>query len=261
MPLMAKVYTTEITSAEIASDNPIHQRVFKAYVIARDYVSGELLEVGCGEGRGIEMLEPLVDHYTAIDKIAEAINVLKEKHPQSSFYVSNIPPFHDLGNDTYDSVVSFQVIEHIRDDLFFLQEIHRVLKPGGIALLTTPNRRMSLTRNPWHVREYLAGELRALASKVFSDVTLKGIGGNEKVMKYYNDNKASVRRFTRWDILNLQYRLPATVLRIPYEILNRWNRNKLQHSDNALVSAIHHNDYLLTDDAETALDLLLIVRK
>src|SRR5690606_22611315 len=96
---------------------------------------------------------------------------LKEKHPQSSFYVSNIPPFHDLGNDTYDSVVSFQVIEHIRDDLFFLQEIHRVLKPGGIALLTTPNRRMSLTRTPWHVREYLPGELRALASKVFSDVT------------------------------------------------------------------------------------------
>ena len=258
---MAKVYTTEITSEKIASDNPIHQRLFKAYVIAEDYVQGELLEVGCGEGRGIGLLESRVNHYTAIDKIEEAINVLKEKHPESTFFVSNIPPFQDLQNDTYDSVVSFQVIEHIRDDLFFLQEIHRVLKPGGIALLTTPNRRMSLTRNPWHVREYLAEELRALASRVFCEVTMKGITGNEKVMKYYNDNKASVRRFTRWDILNLQYRLPAALLRIPYEILNRWNRNKLQDQDNKLVSDIRHQDYLLTDDAEDALDLLLIVRK
>ena len=258
---MAKVYTTEITSEKIASDNPIHQRLFKAYVIAEDYVQGELLEVGCGEGRGIGLLESRVNHYTAIDKIEEAINVLREKHTESTFFVSNIPPFQHLRNDTYDSVVSFQVIEHIRDDLSFLQEIHRVLKPGGVALLTTPNRRMSLTRNPWHVREYLAEELRALASRVFCEVTMKGITGNEKVMKYYNDNKASVRRFTRWDILNLQYRLPAALLRIPYEILNRWNRNKLQDQDNKLVSDIRHQDYLLTDDAEDALDLLLIVRK
>jgi len=258
---MAKVYTTEITSEKIASDNPIHQRLFKAYVIAKDYVQGELLEVGCGEGRGIGLLEPLVDHYTAIDKIEAAINVLKEKHPESTFFVSNIPPFQHLESDTYDSLVSFQVIEHIRDDLFFLQEIHRVLKPGGIALLTTPNRRMSLTRNPWHIREYLPEELRTLASGVFPEVTIKGIEGNEKVMRYYNDNKASVRRFTRWDILNLQYRLPAALLRIPYEMLNRWNRNKLQNQNNKLVSDIRHQDYLLTDDAKNALDLLLIVRK
>lgn len=258
---MAKVYTTEITSEQIASDNPIHQRLFKAYVIAEDYVRGELLEVGCGEGRGIDLLEPLVGHYTAIDKIEDAINKLKEKHPKSTFFVSNIPPFQHLQNDTYDTVVCFQVIEHIRNDFFFLQEIHRVLKPGGIALLTTPNRRMSLTRNPWHIREYLPEELRALASRVFREVTLKGIGGNEKVMKYYNDNKASVRRFTRWDILNLQHRLPAALLRIPYEILNRWNRNKLQDSNNELVSDIHHQDYILVDDMEDALDLLLIVRK
>lgn len=258
---MAKVYTTEITSEKIASDNPIHQRLFKAYVIAQDYVRGELLEVGCGEGRGIALLEPLVSHYTAIDKIEEVINVLKEKHPGSTFLVSNIPPFQHLPNDAYDTVVSFQVIEHIPNDLYFLQEIHRVLKPGGTALLTTPNRRMSLTRNPWHIREYLPEELRNLASRVFREVTLKGISGNEKVMKYYNDNKDSVRRITRWDIFNLQYRLPAALLRIPYEILNRWNRNKLQGRDNKLVSGISHQDYLLTDDAQDALDLLLIVKK
>ena len=90
---------------------------------------------------------------------------------------------------------------------------------------------------------------------------MKGITGNAKVMDYYEQNKKAVRRITRFDFLNLQYRLPAALLRIPYEILNRWNRNKLQAGDDVLVKNILHQDYLVVDDATHALDLLLIVRK
>ena len=257
---MAKIYTTEITSDNIPSDNPLHQRLFKAYVVAEDYVQGNLLEVGCGEGRGVELMLKKVLQFTAIDKIEEALQVLREKFPQGKFISMNIPPF-DLQSDTYDCVVSFQVIEHIQNDVLFLKEIHRVLKPGGIALLTTPNRKMSLTRNPWHIREYLAHELKEIASKIFSSAEMKGITGNNKVMEYYEQNKKSVQRITRWDILNLQHNLPAWMLRIPYELLNRLNRNKLQEGDTTLVSSIHHQDYHVTDKADEALDLLLIVRK
>jgi 2-polyprenyl-3-methyl-5-hydroxy-6-metoxy-1,4-benzoquinol methylase len=258
---MAKVYTTEITSEEIVSDNPIHQRLFKAYVVAKDYVKGDVLEVGCGEGRGVSTLMQHATSFTAVDKINEVIVDLQQKHPQGKFISMNIPPLGGLKDNTYDSIVSFQVIEHIENDFLYLKEIHRVLKPGGIALLTTPNRKMSLSRNPWHIREYLAGELTALAQKIFSNVEMKGITGNDKVMSYYEQNKKSVQRITRWDILNLQYRLPAALLRMPYEILNRWNRNKLQSTDDKLVTDIHHEDYIVVDDASNALDLLLIVRK
>src|SRR5690349_17873083 len=120
---------------------------------------------------------------------------------------------------------------------------------------------MSLSRNPWHIREYLPDELKKLAQKIFSQVEMKGITGNQKVMEYYEQNKKSVERVTRWDFLKLQYRLPASLLKIPYEILNRWNRNKLQSTDNALVRNIKHEDYVVVDDASNALDLLLIVRK
>jgi len=258
---MAKVYTTEITSEQIASDNPIHQRLYKAYVVAREYVSGDMLEVGCGEGRGIETLLPLVKSFTAVDKIKPAIDELQLKFPAGKFISMNIPPLSGLADNAYDRIVSFQVIEHIENDFLFLKEIHRVLKPGGIALLTTPNRKMSLSRNPWHVREYLPHELKTLAEKIFPHAEMKGITGNKKVMEYYEQNKKSVQRITRFDILNLQYRMPASLLRIPYEILNRWNRNKLQSSDNNLVTNIHHEDYLVVNDATDALDLLLIVRK
>jgi 2-polyprenyl-3-methyl-5-hydroxy-6-metoxy-1,4-benzoquinol methylase len=258
---MAKVFTTEITSDLIASDNPIHQRLFKAYVVAKDYVYGEVLEVGCGEGRGVGTLIEKAASFTAVDKIKPVIDELQKKYPAGKFISMNIPPLAGLNDNSYDSIVSFQVIEHIENDELFLKEIHRVLKPGGVAMLTTPNRKMSLSRNPWHIREYLSTELEALARKIFPGVEMKGITGNEKVMAYYLENKKSVERFTRWDILRLQYWLPATLLKIPYEILNRWNRNKLQASDNKLVSDIKHEDYVVVGNAADALDLLLIVRK
>jgi hypothetical protein len=55
--------------------------------------------------------------------------------------------------------------------------------------------------------------------------------------------------------------LPAPLLRIPYDILNRINRNKLNNSNAGLVNEISQEDYLLTDDADAALDLFLVVTK
>jgi hypothetical protein len=115
--------------------------------------------------------------------------------------------------------------------------------------------------NPWHIREYLSDELLTIAKGIFGQVEMKGITGNEKVMTYYEENRKAVNRITRFDIFDLQYRLPASILRIPYEILNRWNRNKLQAADLQLVTNINHDDYIVTNDASSALDLLLIARK
>jgi len=258
---MSKVYTTEITSESIVSDNPIHQRLLKAYVIAEDYVVGDVLEVGCGEGRGIDRILKKAKSYTAIDKIEPIIEGLRKKYPMGRFFSGNIPPFPDLQDNSFDRVFSFQVIEHIENDDLFLKEIHRVLKPGGIALLTTPNRIKSLSRNPWHIREYTSDELARLAKRHFLYVEMKGIAGNEKVLQYYQRNKKSVERVTRFDIFDLQHRLPAALLRVPYELLNRWNRNKLKDDGDELVRSIAHEDYLVTDHAGEALDLFLIVKK
>ncbi len=258
---MSAVYTTEIASDSVASDNPIHQRLLKAYVLAAGYVQGNLLEVGCGEGRGIDWLLPKITSYSAIDKIASVVQKLQLKYPLAKFIAGNIPPLTSYADNSFDCVVSFQVIEHIQDDHLFLKEINRILKPGGFALITTPNRPLSLSRNPWHIREYTAIDLTELAKKYFSFVEMKGIAGNEKVMEYYGQNRKSVQRMMRWDIFNLQYKLPASVLRIPYEFLNRLNRNKLKDKADELVISIRHEDYLLVDDATLALDLFLLAKK
>ncbi|MDL5050864.1 class I SAM-dependent methyltransferase [Oscillatoria amoena NRMC-F 0135] len=258
---MPKIYTTEITSETLPSDNPIHQRLFKAYVAALDDVCGNVLEIGCGEGRGVELILQKADRFTAVDKIEEALAGLREKFPQAKFVAMNLPPLTGLPDNSFDCVISFQVIEHIKDDRLFLHEVNRVLKPGGVALITTPNRKLSLTRNPWHVREYLAYELKELAEGVFTHVELNGITGNEKVMAYYEQNRKAVERITRWDVLNLQHNLPAWMLRLPYELLNRLNRNNLQAANTSMVTSITHADYRVTDKADDALDLFLIARK
>ncbi len=258
---MAHVFTTEITSDHLPSDNPLHQRLLKAYVAVENDIKGDVLEVGCGEGRGIDRLMKNAASYTAIDKIEGIIESLRAKYPGASFISGNIPPLHGLPDNSYDTVVSFQVIEHIADDRAFLKEIHRVLKPGGKAFITTPNREMTLTRNPWHIREYTADELTQLARSVFATAKMKGIGGDEQVMQYYFQNKRAVDRIVRFDLLNLQHRLPASWLKVPYEILNRWNRNKLKAADNTLVANISHKNYLVVEDATKALDLFLQVTK
>ena len=255
------IYTTEITSDTIGSDNPIHQRLIKAYYLALPHITGDLLEVGCGEGRGIELLKPACKRYVAIDKIGSVLDKLSIDHPTVEFTQMTIPPMSELPDNTFDRVVSFQVIEHIKDDLTFLKEIKRVLKPSGLALITTPNIRFTLTRNPWHQREYQSLELRQLAERVFDNVEVKGIAGNQKVMKYYHQNKQSVARITRFDVFNLQYRLPAGLLRLPYDILNRLNRRRLQEQEKTLVSEITHEDYVLVEDGEEGLDLFCLLTK
>jgi SAM-dependent methyltransferase len=255
------VYTTEIASSSLASDNPIHQRLLKAYYLAQPYIHGKVLEIGCGEGRGIDLLAPIAEEFMAIDKIGAVIESLAAKYPAYEFRQVSIPPFSGIPSNSYDVVVSFQVIEHIREDKYYLQEIFRVLKPGGKAILTTPNICKTLTRNPWHVREYTAEQLTALAQEVFDAVEMKGVAGSAKVMEYWQRNKESVQKITRFDVFNLQYRFPAWILRLPYDLLNRLNRNKLKATNDQLVMSIGQEDYFLSEEASESLDLFLVVQK
>ena len=255
------IYTTEITSDKIASDNPLHHRLLSAYVFAEKYINGDVLELGCGEGRGIDIILKKSKSFTAIDKISEVTERLSRKYKNERFISSSFPPLINIEDNSFDTIVTFQVIEHINNDNLFVEEIYRILRPGGKALITTPNIEMTLTRNPWHIREYTSRQLKDLAAKCFTEITMKGITGNDKIKKYYEENKKSVSKFKRLDILNLEKKLPNFLYKIPYEILNRMNRNKLQANDKSLVSSISTNDYSLQDDNPKNLDLFLILEK
>ena len=251
---MGRLATAERVSVE-ASDNFVFQRSILAYHAAAQRISGDVLEIGTGSGYGIEVVAPKARHFVTIDKHTPAISL-----EGVEFHQATVPPLA-FPDESFDFVISFQVIEHIEDDHQFVREIHRVLRPGGKFIVTTPNAPMSLTRNPWHVREYTSEELCALLKESFCEVEQLGVSGNEQVMAYYEKNRESVRRITRFDVLDLQHRLPRWMLQIPYDILNRMNRRKLLHSNQKLTSSIRMKDYHVDEVEKESFDLFFVAQK
>ena len=249
--------TAERSSGLDSSEHVIFNRCLFAYEAAKGMIRGNVIELGSGEGYGIRILAPEAGHYLAIDKF----DSLLPDAANDEFRKILLPSLKGIADNSFDFAVTFQVIEHIKNDRDFLKEIHRVLKPGGKLLLSTPNRLMSLTRNPWHIREYTASELKNLVLRFFSSAEMKGVFGNEKVMEYHLKNKASVQRITRFDILKLQYRLPRQLLQIPYDLLNRLNRRKLLDENKGLVSQVGTDDFSLRDASDSCFDLFVIAEK
>lgn len=253
-----KIQTAERVSQNDISDNYVYQRSVLAYVEAANLINGDVLEIGTGSGYGIEMLSKKAKSFLTIDKFASQVGTeMSQKLENVEFKQMNVPPLSGLPDNHFDFVVSFQVIEHIKKDKEFVKEIHRVLKKGGKFIVTTPNKKMSLTRNPWHIREYTVNELTSLLSNEFTSVESKGVFGNEVVMQYFEKNKANVQRIMRFDILNLQYNLPRQILQVPYDIMNRRNRNKLSDSG----SHIKMEDYFISDAKDDCIDLFYIAEK
>ena len=74
---------------------------------------------------------------------------------------------NELPADTFNIVSAVEVIEHVPDDAAFIREMARVLKPGGVALLTTPNGIAMPNVNPDELRHYSTQEFRKLMADIF----------------------------------------------------------------------------------------------
>ena len=255
---MAKLHTAERVSNRDASDNFVFQRSILAYYKAAEIVSGDVLEIGTGVGYGVDVVAPATAKFTTIDKTAPKFD--NPLPANVEFRQMAVPPL-DFADESFDYVISFQVIEHIENDAEFVREVSRVLRKGGKFIVSTPNAPMSLTRNPWHVREYRIEELKALLKRSFSKVECQGVVGNEHVMEYYEQNRRGVERITRFDVFDFQHRLPRWMLQIPYDILNRLNRRRLLSENQDLTTSISRDDYSIGPVGEQCFDLYYIATK
>jgi SAM-dependent methyltransferase len=97
---------------------------------------GRMLDVGCGDGSIVKLAQDLGWHAEGVDVDPEAVKKARRKGltvRQGKIERQGYPA------DSFDLVLMNHVIEHVHDPLGTLTEIRRVLRPGGVAVVTTPN--------------------------------------------------------------------------------------------------------------------------
>ncbi len=132
-----------------------------------------VLDAGCGLGYGAAVLhEAGAESVVGVDISLAAIELAASAVPSDVELRQGDLSALDLPDDTFDLVVCFEVLEHIEDGAAVLDELRRVLRPEGVLVVSSPNRREYPPGNPFHVHEYTPEELRAALDQRFAFVRL-----------------------------------------------------------------------------------------
>lgn len=150
------------------------------YAWARGLVAGkDVLDCACGEGYGSRLLADRARSVVGVDVDPEAVAHARKRYAADKLEFVEADaldlPFDD---DRFDVVVSFETLEHLADHDELLAGFRRVLKPGGVLLLSSPDKRTysDLTGydNEFHVRELYRDELEGLLGRHFPNYRLHG---------------------------------------------------------------------------------------
>ncbi|ASR37570.1 SAM-dependent methyltransferase [Prauserella marina] len=240
--------TGERTVPGVPEENYWYRRHEAAYRRLLGLCTGAVvLEAGCGEGYGAELIAETAAHVVALDYDEQAMAHVAGRYPGVTPVLGNVACL-PLASGGVDVVANFQVIEHLWDQAAFLAECARVLRPGGRLLVTTPNR-LTFTPdsdsplNPFHTRELAPSELDSLLREAgFTVELLHGLHHGEGVRRLDDRHGGSI----------IDAQLDVVMGTLPGQA--RWPEDLL--SD---VAAITADDFAITaEDIEASLDLIAV---
>jgi SAM-dependent methyltransferase len=170
-------YIPTLDSPEISYEH------WHRYLYASGFSEGRtVLDLACGEGYGSNLLSLNAQTVIGVDISQETINHAASKYIRDNleFKVGSAGSIPIEGTEIFDLIVSFETIEHISDNEqhAFMAEVKRLLKKGGMFIVSTPNR-LSYTdlpryQNQFHVREFYVHEFKDFLRQYFPHVSLLG---------------------------------------------------------------------------------------
>lgn len=153
-PVPVEHYTREYFEKWNYADRPLGK--YSMYWFARRYYAalvrryaphdhGKLLELGCGLGHLLGLLQ---DDYqcVGIDLIDYSVEQTKINAPKAEAYQMSADDLSRFESGTFSAVVALHLVEHLPNPQQTIQEVYRLLKPGGIWLFATPHPDYSLRR-------------------------------------------------------------------------------------------------------------------
>jgi len=204
-----------------------------------------VLEAGCGEGYGADLLTGVARTVLALDYDAGAVAHVGRRYPRVHVARANLVTL-PVRSGVFDAVVSLQVIEHLWEQERFLAECARVLVPGGLLVVSTPNRLTfspgrDTPLNPFHTRELSAAELAGLVRDAgFVELQLLGLHHGPRLRALDDAHDGS--------IIDAQVSIALTGATWPAPLL-------------ADVASVTCADFVLhADDIDASLDLLAVAR-
>jgi len=172
--------TGERTLPDVPAENYWYRRHLVVYRWIADRCAGlDVVDMACGEGYGTAVLAERAARVTGVDANPDAHEHarLKYTRPGVRFVRDLVESF----DEPCDAVVFLQTIEHVQNPVAILEHFKSMLKPGGVAFVSTPNvltlapEGAEKSGNPWHLKEYRAEEFRELCESVFDSVEMLGL--------------------------------------------------------------------------------------
>jgi len=172
---------------------------YKPYTFIYRQVEGKkILEIGCGAGYGINLLATKADKIKTVDIDIDSLNYAKNNSNATNIeYIhKNVLNGLDFEDNSFDIIISFQVIEHFnkKEVSKYLIEMKRVLKPYGVIYITTPNRDIRLyplqkPKNKYHPVEYSYSSLKKMLENHYKNVSIKALHSNKEIENIFNTRK------------------------------------------------------------------------
>lgn len=150
------------------------------YQMAAELVAGkDVLDIASGEGFGSEILAATARHVTGADIDADSVAHANKRYGHETLrYVVGDAADIPLDDNIFDVVVSFETIEHHDRHEEMMSEVRRVLRPGGVLIISSPEKRVysDLTgqNNIYHVKELYRDEFADLLAKSFKNISMYG---------------------------------------------------------------------------------------
>lgn len=238
----------------------------KVYVFAREYCKHKIiLDYGCGLGYGSFFLSGIAKQVFGVDVEQKVIDFSSRNYRAGNLHFQMISHsgLNRFSDNYFDIVVSFQVIEHVRDVNPYLNEIKRVLKDDGIFFVSTPNKKHRLLpfQKPWnpdHLREYSSREFAEELGYVFKKLDIYGVLGTEEINEIE-------RRRTKQTPLKAYFIQPVKRILKSYNIaipnLFRKDENAGHYIGHDVLQKFTLDDFYVTKkNIDACLDYLAVCR-